>query len=332
MSEITEQFEAVADEALAALKQVDDTEALEQFRIEYLARKGKVIGLLSQLGKLPAQERPAAGQLANRIKNQINEAFNQRRAELADPAASAEPFFDVTLPGRRPRLGSSHLITQTVNELLEIFGRMGFAVGYGPEIEDEYHNFVALNIPESHPARDPLDNFYIDEHALLRSQTSTMQIRVMESQPPPVRVVAPGRVFRPDTVDATHMFMFHQIEALVVDEGISMIDLKTTIEQFMSAYIGPGTKWRFRPHYFPFTEPSAEVDLLLKDKQGNEDWVEMGGCGMVHPNVFKAVGYDPEKYTGWAFGFGIERLAMRKHGITDIRLFYENDLRFLSQF
>ena len=332
MSEITEQFEAVAAEALAALKQVGETDALEKFRIEYLSRKGKVIGLLSQLGKLPAEERPAAGQLANRIKNEINKAFNQRRAELAAPATTAEPFFDVTLPGKRPPLGSSHLITQTINELLEIFGRMGFAVGYGPEVEDEYHNFVALNIPESHPARDPLDNFYIDDHTLLRTQTSTMQIRVMENQPPPVRVVAPGRVFRPDTVDATHMFMFHQIEALVVDQGISMIDLKTTIDQFIGAYIGPDTKWRFRPSFFPFTEPSGEVDLLLTNKHGENTWVEMGGCGMVHPNVFKAVGYDPEKYTGWAFGFGIERLAMRKHGITDIRLFYENDLRFLSQF
>jgi phenylalanyl-tRNA synthetase alpha chain len=247
-------------------------------------------------------------------------------------STASEVLFDVTLPGEPARLGSSHLITQTINELLEIFGRMGFEVGYGPEIEDEYHNFVALNIDESHPARDPLDNFYIDDSTLLRSQTSTVQIRVMEKRKPPIRIVAPGRVYRPDSVDATHMYMFHQIEALVVDEGVSMVDLKTTIDQFIHAFYGPDTQWRFRPSYFPFTEPSGEVDLLLRDKQGRENWIEMGGCGMVDPNVFEAVGYDPEKYTGWAFGFGIERLAMRKFGITDIRLFTENDLRFLQQF
>jgi len=225
-----------------------------------------------------------------------------------------------------------HVITQTLNELLEIFGRMGFAVAYGPEVEDEWHNFVALNIGPEHPARDSSDNFYIEDDILLRSQTSTIQIRVMENQKPPIRVVAPGRVYRPDTVDATHMFMFHQLEALVVDEGVSMVDMKTTIEQFIHAFFGPDTNWRFRPSFFPFTEPSAEVDLLLKDKSGKDSWTEMGGCGMVDPNVFDAVGIDSEKYTGWAFGFGIERLAMRKYGITDIRLLFENDLRFLEQF
>jgi len=239
---------------------------------------------------------------------------------------------DVTLPGTPVRLGSSHIIMQTIDELLEIFGRMGFEVGYGPEVEDEYHNFVALNIDESHPARDPLDNFYIDDNTLLRSQTSTMQIRVMEHRQPPIRIVAPGRVYRPDSVDATHMYMFHQIEALVVDQGVSMVDLKTTIDQFIHAFFGTRVKWRFRPSFFPFTEPSGEVDVLMKGKDGTESWVEMGGCGMVDPNVFDAVGYDSEKYTGWAFGFGIERLAMRKYGITDIRLFFENDLRFLQQF
>jgi phenylalanyl-tRNA synthetase alpha chain len=205
-------------------------------------------------------------------------------------------------------------------------------VAYGPEVEDEWHNFIALNIGPEHPARDPSDNFYIDDNTLLRSQTSTIQIRVMERTKPPIRVVAPGRVYRPDTVDATHMYMFYQLEALVVDEGISMVDMKTTIEQFIHTFLGPETKWRFRPSFFPFTEPSAEVDLLLKDKSGSENWVEMGGCGMVDPNVFDAVGIDSEKYTGWAFGFGIERLAMRKYGITDIRLLFENDLRFLEQF
>jgi phenylalanyl-tRNA synthetase alpha chain len=209
---------------------------------------------------------------------------------------------------------------------------MGFGVAYGPEVEDEQHNFIALNIPPEHPARDPLDNFYITDNMLLRSQTSTIQIRVMEKQKPPIRIVAPGRVYRPDTVDATHMYMFHQLEALVVDEGVTMVDMKTTIDQFIHAFFGPGTKWRFRPSFFPFTEPSAEVDLLMADKDGKENWVEMGGCGMVDPNVFDAVGIDNEKYTGWAFGFGIERLAMRKYSIPDIRLLFENDLRFLRQF
>ena len=197
---------------------------------------------------------------------------------------------------------------------------------------DEWHNFVALNIPPEHPARDPLDNFYIEDNLLLRSQTSTIQIRVMERTKPPIRVVAPGRVYRPDTVDATHMYMFHQLEALVVDEGVTMVDMKTTIEQFIHVFFGPETQWRFRPSFFPFTEPSAEVDLLLTGKDGTETWVEMGGCGMVDPNVFDAVGIDTEKYTGWAFGFGIERLAMRKYDIPDIRWLTENDLRFLRQF
>jgi phenylalanyl-tRNA synthetase alpha chain len=230
------------------------------------------------------------------------------------------------------QIGSRHVIMQTIDELLDIFGRMGFGVAYGPEVEDEWHNFVALNIPPEHPARTPSDNFYIEDNVLLRSQTSTIQIRVMEKTKPPIRVVAPGRVYRPDAVDATHMYMFHQLEALVVDEGVTMVDLKTTIEQFIHVFFGPDTKWRFRPSFFPFTEPSAEIDLLLTDKSGNERWVEMGGCGMVDPNVFDAVGIDKEKYTGWAFGFGIERLAMRKYEISDIRWLFENDLRFLKQF
>ena len=333
MSDILQQFQQTGDAALAELTQVNDAEALEQFRIRYLSRKGEITTLLSQVGKLPKELKPQGGQRANKIKQQVTGAFEARRAAIEQAAKTqAVPLFDVTLPGKHPRLRGSHLITQTTNELLEIFGRMGFEVGYGPEVEDEHHNFVALNIEAAHPARDPLDNFYIDDHTLLRSQTSTMQIRVMENRQPPIRVVAPGRVFRPDSVDATHMFMFHQIEALVVDEGVSMIDLKSTIDQFIHAFFGVETQWRFRPSFFPFTEPSGEVDLLLKDKSGRENWVEMGGCGMVDPKVFEAVGYDPEKYTGWAFGFGVERLAMRKYGITDIRLFYENDLRFLKQF
>jgi phenylalanyl-tRNA synthetase alpha chain len=327
-----EQFEQIGREALAELKKVVDLNVLEEFRIKYLGRKGRITELLSQIGKLPSEQKPKAGQLANKIKNDISRAFEDLKGALQAQQQKPQELIDVTLPGIPVRIGKTHVITQTLNELLEIFGRMGFGVAYGPEVEDEWHNFIALNIGPEHPARDPADNFYIDRNILLRSQTSTIQIRVMERTRPPIRVVAPGRVYRPDTVDATHMYMFHQLEALVVDDGVSMVDMKTTIEQFIHTFFGPETKWRFRPSFFPFTEPSAEVDLLLKDKAGKESWVEMGGCGMVDPNVFDAVGIDSEKYTGWAFGFGIERLAMRKYGISDIRLLFENDLRFLDQF
>jgi phenylalanyl-tRNA synthetase alpha chain len=288
--------------------------------------------MLSQIGQFPADQRREAGQVANRVKKEVGEAFEQLKSSLQKSQKGTREFVDVTLPGVPVNIGKPHVITQTINELLDIFCRMGFSVAYGPEVEDEWHNFVALNIGPEHPARDPFDAFYIGENTLLRSHTSPVQIRVMERTKPPIRVVAPGRVYRPDTVDATHMYMFHQLEALVVDEGVSMVDMKTTIDQFIRVFLGHGTKWRFRPSFFPFTEPSGEVDLLLADKTGKESWVEMGGCGMVDPNVFDAVGIDSEKYTGWAFGFGIERLAMRKYGISDIRLFFENDLRFLRQF
>jgi phenylalanyl-tRNA synthetase alpha chain len=327
-----EPFEQIGKQALAELTQVQDLKALEDYRIKYLGRKGLLMQLLSEVGRLPREEKPRAGQLANRAKNEVTAAFEQRKKVLEETRKQQRTVLDVTLPGLPVLIGKPHVITQTISELLEIFGRMGFGVAYGPEVEDEWHNFVALNIPPEHPARDPLDNFYLEDHVLLRSQTSTIQIRVMEKTRPPIRVVAPGRVYRPDTVDATHMFMFHQLEALVVDEGVTMADMKTTIEQFIHVFFGADTQWRFRPSFFPFTEPSAEVDLLLTDKSGNARWVEMGGCGMVDPNVFDAVGIDREKYTGWAFGFGIERLAMRKYEIPDIRWFTENDLRFLSQF
>jgi phenylalanyl-tRNA synthetase alpha chain len=327
-----DQFEKLGTDALDALKKVKDHASLEDFRIRFLSRKGLLQEMLSQVGKCPSDIKPRAGQLANKIKKQIIDAFEQAKQQLQQQGAKPADLPDVTLPGIPVIAGKTHIINQTINELLEIFGRMGFGVAYGPEVEDEQHNFIALNIPPEHPARDPLDNFYITDNMLLRSQTSTIQIRVMEKQKPPIRIVAPGRVYRPDTVDATHMFMFHQLEALVVDEGVTMVDMKTTIDQFIHAFFGPGTKWRFRPSFFPFTEPSAEVDLLMADKDGKENWVEMGGCGMVDPNVFDAVGIDSEKYTGWAFGFGIERLAMRKYSIPDIRLLFENDLRFLKQF
>jgi phenylalanyl-tRNA synthetase alpha chain len=328
-----EQFKKIGEDALNELRKVSDLEALEQFRIKFLARKGQITRMLGEIGKLPREIKPEAGQLANKIKNEVTQTFEQlKNSLLASQEGKHKELIDVTLPGIPVNIGRRHVITQTMNDLLEIFGRMGFDVAYGPEVEDEWHNFIALNIGPEHPARDPVDNFYIDDRTLLRSQTSTIQIRVMEHKKPPIRIVAPGRVYRPDTVDATHMYMFYQLEALVVDEGVSMVDMKTTIEQFIHTFFGPQTQWRFRPSFFPFTEPSAEVDLLLKDKEGRESWVEMGGCGMVDPNVFDAVGIDSEKYTGWAFGFGIERLAMRKYSITDIRLFFENDLRFLSQF
>lgn len=326
-------FEKIGSQALEQLKTIDNADSLEQFRIKYLGKKGLITGMLSQIGQLSAEDRPKAGQLINKIKKQVDGEYKKLKSTLGDGGGKkVKEVFDVTLPGKKPKIGTPHVITKTVDQLLELFGRMGFDIATGPEVEDEFHNFVALNIPKEHPARDPVDNFYIDDNTLLRSQTSTIQIRVMENKKPPIRVVAPGRVYRPDTVDATHMFMFHQIEALVVDEGVTMVDLKTTIDQFIHAFFGADTKWRFRPSFFPFTEPSAEIDLLMKDKQGKDVWIEMGGCGMVDPNVFEAVGIDSEKYTGWAFGFGIERLAMRKYGIKDIRLLFENDLRFLRQF
>jgi len=327
-----EQFERIGKDALTALRKVTDAAALEDFRIKYLGRKGQITQMLGQIGQLSLEQKPRAGQLANKIKKEVAEAFDRLKNTLLQSQEQTGELIDVTLPGTPVNIGKTHVITQTLNELLEIFGRMGFDVAYGPVVEDEWHNFVALNIGPDHPARDPFDCFYIDDNVLLRSHTSPVQIRIMEHTKPPIRIIAPGRVYRPDTVDATHMYMFHQLEALVVDEGVSMVDMKTAIAQFIHAFFGPDTKWRFRPSFFPFTEPSAEVDLLLADKTGKESWVEMGGCGMVDPSVFDAVEIDSEKYTGWAFGFGVERLAMRKYGITDIRLLFENDLRFLKQF
>lgn len=325
-------FEQIGKTALEALHRVETAEQLEAFRVRFLGRKGEVTAILSQIGKLPPEQKKQGGQAANRIKNEVTAAFDEKKQHLGGTVRKVEPLIDVTLPGKPVLQGKSHVISQTISELLEIFGRMGFNIAYGPEVEDEWHNFIALNIPPEHPARDPADNFYISESQLLRSQTSTIQIRTMETQKPPIRVVAPGRVYRPDTVDATHMFMFHQLEALVVDEGVTMVDLKSSINQFIHTFFGPDTKWQFRPSFFPFTEPSCEVDILWVDKEGRESWMEIGGCGMVDPNVFDAVGIDSEKYTGWAFGFGIERLAMKKYNITDIRLLFENDIRFLSQF
>lgn len=327
-----EQFTQIGDAARAELATITDADSLESFRIKYLGKKGSVTGMLGMIGQLPKEQKRQGGQLANQVKQEITQAFEALKTEFDASTKKTMPMVDVTLPGIPVGQGKSHIISQVVTELLEIFGRMGFDIAYGPEVEDEWHNFIALNIPPEHPARDPIDNFYVDPSTLLRSQTSTIQIRVMENTQPPIRMVAPGRVYRPDTVDATHMFMFHQLEALVVDEGVTMVDLKSSVNQFIHTFFGPDTQWRFRPSFFPFTEPSCEVDVLWVDKSGNENWMEIGGCGMVDPNVFDAVNIDSEKYTGWAFGFGIERLAMKKYGITDIRNLFENDIRFLKQF
>ncbi len=319
-------------QAQAELEKVASPEALEAWRIKYLGLKGQIKSALARLKEVSREEKPLAGKAANDLKNILQGAFDSLASRLSLPRQSAGLLVDVTLPGNRPQLGHVHIMTQTVNEVCEIFGRMGFDVAYGPEVEDERHNFDALNIPRSHPARDELDNFYIDETTMLRSQTSTVQIRTMENQRPPVRIISPGRVYRPDTVDATHYFMFHQVEGLYVDEGVTMSDLKTALDQFSKAYFGPDVATRLRPSFFPFTEPSAEIDVQFHNADGSTRWVELGGCGMVDPNVLDAVGYDSEKYTGYAFGMGIERMALRKHGITDIRLLYESDVRFLHQF
>jgi len=341
-----EQLESIQAEGVTTLGQADTAEKLEQWRVAYLAKNGKLPALMSELGKVPKADKPVAGQKLNELKKALTSAFEQRKKTLGTtPKAVKTAGADVTEPGLRPRRGRPHVITQTIRELTEIFGRMGFEVATGPEVEDEWHNFIALNIPQDHPARDPLENFYLDANTLLRSQTSTIQIRVMAESRPPVRVVAFGRVYRPDTVDATHFPMFHQIEGLYVDEGVSMIDLRTTVDLFCKTYFGPEVTTRFRPSFFPFTEPSAEVDMTCMICHGSgklqdgrdcsacsSGWIELGGCGMVDPNVLKSVGHDPDRYSGWAFGLGIERMAMRKWGITDIRLLFENDRRFLEQF
>jgi phenylalanyl-tRNA synthetase alpha chain len=357
MADVMVQIDQVRAQARQELAVVETSQQLEQFRIKFLGSNGQIKGLMKLLGSVPKEQKPAVGQRVNAIKDEVALAYEARKQSLGQGSAASAAGVDITEPGRQPQIGNLHILMKVQDELTELFGRMGFAVAYGPEVEDEFHNFIALNIPEAHPARDPLENFYLvrDEETerqrdevsdrdeadtsslrlsvspslLLRTQTSTVQIRVMEKQKPPIRVVIPGRVYRPDTVDDTHLFMFHQLEALVVDKGVTMVDLKSTIMQFVHAYFGPDTKARFRPSFFPFTEPSAECDVWFPDKNR---WIELGGCGMVHPNVFKHVGIDPETYTGWAFGFGIERIAMRKYGINNIRLFIENDIRFLKQF
>ena len=314
---------------LGDLDAAGDAAGLERWRIRYLGTKGRIKAVLPQMKDVPKADKPAAGKRLNEVKLALESAFAEKKAKLATRRAG--PLIDVTEPGLPVGEGRRHVLSRTIDEVVEVFARMGFSVAYGPEVEDEWHNFAALNIPPEHPARDPRDNFYLDHGLMLRSQTSTVQIRTMSKVKPPLKVIAVGRVYRPDTHDATHYSMFHQVEGLCVDHGVSMVDLKTALFQFARAYFGPGAEVRIRPSFFPFTEPSAEVDMKMKVR-GKWQWTELGGCGMVDPNVFEAVGYDPEEWTGYAFGLGIDRIAMRKYAIADIRWLFENDARFLRQF
>lgn len=336
-------LEAIKQEAITSLRAAADLPALERAKGAFLGVEGQFTALMKELGSLAKELRPVAGKAINAAKQELEAILAERRGELELKAAlPAEPT-DFSLPGRRRGLGRLHPLTQTTDDIVRAFRRLGFAVADGPEIEDEYHCFDALNTPADHPARDAQDTFYLAQPAspqtpdarpqLLRTHTSSVQIRVMQAQPPPVRIIVPGRVYRRDNADATHNPTFHQIEGLYVDRGVTVGDLKGTVEAVFKELLGGDVRLRFRPHYFSYTEPSLEIDFTnaLVKKLGKE-WLEIAGCGMVHPQVFENVGYDPEVWTGWAFGFGIERIAMLRYGITDIRLFYENDVRFLRQF
>ena len=336
-----EQLEPVKQSALAELRAAVDLAALEQTRVSYLGSQGKFTALMKQLGGLSKEEKPTAGKAINTAKNEVEAVLAERRAELELKAALPKEPTDFTLPGRRRNLGKLHPLTQVTEEIVRSFRKIGFAVADGPEVEDEYHCFDALNTPADHPARDTQDTFYLAASekggelgpSLLRTHTSSVQIRVMEKQSPPIRIIVPGRVYRRDNADATHNPTFHQVEGLYVDRNVTVGDLKGTVDFVFKELMGPETRIRFRPHYFSYTEPSFEIDFSspLTRKMGKE-WLEIAGCGMVHPQVFENVGYDPELWSGWAFGFGIERIAMIRYGINDIRLFYENDIRFLNQF
>ena len=325
-------IDAVVEQAVAEVSRADSLKNLDGFRVHYLGKKGLLTARLRSLGQLPPEERPKAGELINAAKQRIQDAIDERRQILqqqrVDARLQAEAI-DVTLPGRGHRIGGLHPVTRTIQRIEELFSQIGFEVAEGPEVEDEYHNFEALNIPENHPARAMQDTFYFDDGSLLRTHTSNVQIRWMEDHRPPVRIIAPGRVYRCDTPDATHSPMFHQVEGLLVDTDVSFSDLKGVLHDFLNAFFESDLQMRFRPSYFPFTEPSAEVDIKLP---GRGDWMEVLGCGMVHPAVFDHVGIDNEHYTGYAFGMGVERLAMLRYGVNDLRLFFENDLRFLMQF
>ncbi|MBC6428568.1 MAG: phenylalanine--tRNA ligase subunit alpha [Cellvibrionales bacterium] len=345
---MTADLDSLQQAALNAVAQAADLAQLEKIRVQYLGKKGALTGLLRDLGKLSAAERPAAGARINAAKAALAAAIEARKQALQEHALAAQleaEALDITLPGRGQDLGSLHPVTRTLRRIEAIFTRQGFAVAHGPEIEDDFHNFTALNIPPHHPARAMHDTFYIDAHHLLRTHTSPVQIRELETGGAPLRAIFPGRVYRCDS-DLTHTPMFHQVEGLVVEEGISMADLKGTVSQFLRTFFEDDFPVRFRASYFPFTEPSAEMDIQCTacGGRGHLDdsapcrickttgWLEMGGCGMVHPNVFAAVGIDAETYTGFAFGLGVERLAMMRYGVADLRMFFENDVQFLRQF
>lgn len=335
-------LEAIRQKIVVELQEAHDMQTLENIRVKFLGKKGELTAILKQMGKLSAEERPVIGQMANEIRAFIEDRISTRTAQLKNELMQQklkDEKLDVTLPGKRHPLGKKHPMNLVLDEIEEIFLGMGFSIATGPEVELDYYNFEALNMPKDHPARDTQDTFYVSDNVVLRTQTSPMQVRVMEKQKPPIRIIAPGRVYRSDAVDATHSPLFHQIEGLVVDKGITMADLKGTLEIFVKRLYGEDSVVRFRPHHFPFTEPSAELDYMCFNCHGEgcrlckgEGWIEILGCGMVHPKVLSNCGIDPEVYSGFAFGMGLERLVMRRFNIDDMRLLYENDLRFLNQF
>ncbi|HFB83824.1 phenylalanine--tRNA ligase subunit alpha [Thermosulfuriphilus ammonigenes] len=333
-----ERLKSLRAEALAELAKAQTSQEVEAVRIKYLGRKGLLTGILKGVKELPAELRPIVGRLANEIKRELESRIKDRLSDLKEKEASIGPGLDITLPGRPWPIGHLHPITQVMEEICEVFVRLGFSIERGPEVELDYYNFEALNIPKDHPARDMQATFYISESVLLRTHTSPIQIRAMERRRPPLRIIAPGKVYRCDS-DVTHTPMFHQVEGLMVDREVSFADLKGVLTYFVHQIFGPQTGVRFRPSFFPFTEPSAEIDIqcvMCGGKGcrvcGHTGWLEVLGAGMVHPNVFASVGYDSEEWTGFAFGLGVERIAMLKYGIDDIRLFFENNWRFLEQF
>ena len=332
---LLDEIEPLKAEALAELNASADQAALDHAKGAWLGPQGRFTGLMKQMGSLTKEERPLAGKAINAAKGELEAALQSARDRIELAAAAPTEHTDFTAPGRRRALGKLHPLTQVTEDIVKSFRKLGFAVADGPEVEDEYHCFDALNTPADHPARDAQDTFYVatDARPLLRTHTSSVQIRVMKEQKPPVRIIVPGRVYRRDTADATHNPTFHQVEGLYVDKNVTVADLKGTVEFVFRDLMGPKTQIRFRPHYFSYTEPSFEIDFAnaLTRKMG-KDWLEIAGCGMVHPAVLEEVGLNPEEWAGWAFGFGIERIAMLRYGINDIRLFYENDLRFLRQF
>jgi phenylalanyl-tRNA synthetase alpha chain len=335
---VEKHIEQIRDEAFRELNATSDPERIKEISICYLGRKGAITQFLRNISGLPPEERPEAGRRANEVKRELDAAVKSALETAESGASAAEDRIDVSLPGRTPPRGHLHPLTRITREICDIFTRLGFDVAEGPEVESDYYNFEALNIPKNHPARDMQDTFYISDNIVLRSQTSPMQIRVMEKSEPPVRIIAPGKVYRCDS-DLTHTPMFHQVEGLLVDEKVSFGDLKGILTTFVHQIFDPETSLRFRPSFFPFTEPSAEVDILCVMRRGkgcrvcsHTGWLEVLGSGMVHPAVFENVGYDTGRYTGFAFGMGVERIAMLKYGIDDIRKYFENDFRFLRQF